>query len=69
MYSCRVREREHTHTKLLSREESLNFFTFFFSSSIVNRLKRRGRVKRKTNIIISRALLGPYIQKGNTHFA
>ena len=47
MYSCRVREREHTHTKLLSREESLNFFTFFFFFFNRQSLEKKGARQKK----------------------
>ena len=68
MYSCSSsnRERKHTHKSLLSKRErgsfeSFSHFFFFFKLE-----SEKGRVQR---IIISRALFGPYIQKGNTHFA
>ena len=61
MYSCSSSNRERTHTQNFSRERergSFAFFTFFF---LLQSLEKKGRVQR---IIISRALFGPYIQKG-----
>ena len=67
MYSCSSSNRENTHTQKSSLENEnegvLNLFHIFF---FFKSLEKKGRVQR---IIISRALFGPYIQKGNTHFA
>ena len=65
MYSCRVREREHTHKSFFSREEKrVLIFSHFFSSS--NRLKRRGRVKRKTNHYFARFAWTVYTEGKHT---
>lgn len=68
MYSCSSsnRERTHTHKSLLSRTRTREFWIFFTFFFLLQSLEKKGRVQR---IIISRALFGPYIQKGNTHFA